>query len=377
LRSLRIRFAALWVVAGLSCFLASHNALSASVEQETMQHLARLRSITPTSTPEQIQQQNERMDEAWQFYHSNKNAALPVLRRELAAELKRKQPAQLLLLDVASFLFVEGDNEDRKRSMQALLAIDTDAQIMQVNFDQLFRLTHGLAGTGDPRLLEFIDRNFLPTERSVIMQEHSLTLNPTLICAFLYGQYGPEGEQHLQAKLKQPDRAERVLEVLKWIGSPISVPAVKAAMPAQSDYDLFTRELTFMMINGGPDGREAMLQIDPAHLDAQSKPYYEKVRPAIEAQGYPQLRKKFEQFTGETKLSEEQIKQRILAMFEIFGKDILLNPQALLDSTLKKDYLIGELSRIRARMFSRVSDEALSDIELTNAVMNTLRYRDH
>jgi hypothetical protein len=359
------------------CLTAPHNAFSASVEQETMQHLARLRSITPTSTPEQIQQQNERMDEAWQFYHSNKNAALPVLRRELAAELKRKQPAQLLLLDVASFLFVEGDNEDRKRSMQALLAIDTDAQIMQVNFDQLFRLTHGLAGTGDPRLLEFIDRNFLPTERSVIMQEHSLTLNPTLICAFLYGQYGPEGEQHLQAKLKQPDRAERVLEVLKWIGSPISVPAVKAAMPAQSDYDLFTRELTFMMINGGPDGREAMLQIDPAHLDAQSKPYYEKVRPAIEAQGYPQLRKKFEQFTGETKLSEEQIKQRLAAMYENFGKDNRLNPQALLDSTLKKDYLIGELSRIRARMFSRVSDEALSDIELTNAVMNTLRYRDH
>jgi hypothetical protein len=148
-------------------------------------------------------------------------------------------------------------------------------------------------------------------------------------------------------------------------------------MPAQSDYDLFTRELTFMMINGGPEGREAMLQVDPAHLDAQSKPYYEKVRPAIEAQSYPQLRKKFEQFTGETKLNEEQIKQRLAAMYENYGKDNRLNPQALLDSTLKKDYLIGELSRIRARMFSRVSDEALSDIELTNAVMNTLRYRDH
>src|SRR5205085_1263642 len=117
---------------------------------------------------------------------------------------------------------------------------------------------------------------FLATERSVTVPEHSLTLNPTLICAFLYGLYGVEGEQHLQPKLKDRDLTERVLEVLKWIGSPDSVPAVKAAMPPQPDYDLFARELTFMMINGGPEGRDAMLDVDRAHLDAQSKQHYEK-----------------------------------------------------------------------------------------------------
>ena len=64
-------------------------------------------------------------------------------------------------------------------------------------------------------------------------------------------------------------------------------------------------------------------------------------------------------------------------MYADYGKDNRLNPQALLDSRLGRDYLIGELIRIRSRMFSRVSDEALSDVELTNAVINTLRYRNY
>jgi hypothetical protein len=374
----RIRFAAL-AMAALSCWfmLAARPALSASTEQETLKHLTELRAINADSTPEQIRQHNERMDDAWQFYHTHKEQAMPVLRRELAAELRRPQPAQLLLLDVASFLNLEGDNDDRKRAMQALLAIDGDANIIQANFDQLFRLTHAMASTGDPRMLPFIDRTFLATERGVVIPEHSLTLNPTLICAFLYGVYGAQGEHHLQPKLKDRDLTERVLEVLKWIGSPDSVTGVQAAMPAQVDYDLFARELTFMMVNGGPQGREAMLQLNPARLDPQSRQHYEKVRPAIEAQSYAQLRKKFDKFTGDQKLDEEQLKRRLAEMYEQYGKDNRLNPQALLDSSLQKDYLIGELSRIRARMFFRVSDEALSDVELTNAVLNTLRYRDH
>jgi hypothetical protein len=63
-------------------------------------------------------------------------------------------------------------------------------------------------------------------------------------------------------------------------------------------------------------------------------------------------------------------------MYESYGKDSRLNPQALLDSTLPKELLITELMRIRTRMFMRVSNETLSDVELTNAVLNTLRYRD-
>jgi len=372
-----VRFAALSIGALYFCLMASISAFSESVEQETLQHLAELRAIKADSTPEQIQKYNERMDQAWQFYHAHKAEALPVLRRELATELRRGNPTQLVLLDVASFLFVEGDSEDHKAALEALLAIDSGAQIIQNNFDQLFRLTHALTSTGDPRLLPYIDRTFLSTERTVFIPEHSLTLNPALACSFLYGGFGDEGERHLLPKLKDRDLIERVLEILKWIGSPQAVAAVQAAMPPQQDYDLFARELTFMMVNGGPQGRDTMLNVDRAELDPQSKQHYDKVRAAIEAQDYAQLRKRFDQFTGETRLSEDQIKQRLAQMYADYGKDNRLNPQALLDSRLGKDYLIGELIRIRSRMFSRVSDEALSDVELTNAVINTLRYRDY
>jgi len=197
-----------------------------------------------------------------------------------------------------------------------------------------------------------------------------------LMCAFLYGVYGTDGERHLQSKLNDRDLAERVLEVLKWIGSPDSVSAVRASMTAQSDYDLFSRELTFMMVNGGPQGREAMLHLEPARLDAKSQQQYEKVKPAIEGQNYAQLRKKFDSFAGERKVDDEQLKERLAKMYESYGKDSRLNPQALLDSALPKELLITELMRIRTRMFMRVSNETLSDVELTNAVLNTLRYRD-
>jgi hypothetical protein len=356
--------------------LPTGSVFAASTEQETLRRLAELRALPANATPEQLRQHNEDMDDAWQFYHAHRDEAMPVLRRELTAELRRKQPAQLLLLDVASFLYLDGEDDDRKRALQALLAIDPDVPIIQANFDQLFRLTHALAGSGDPRLLAFIDRTFLPTERGVFMSDQSLTLNPTLICAFLYGLYGPEGERHLQPKLKDHNLTERVLEVLKWIGSSDSVAAVEAAMPGPSDYDFFARELTFMMVNGGPQGRAAMLRLDPTRLDAQSRQQYDKVRPAIEAQGYAQLRKKFDQFTGDQKLDDDALKQRLAAMYESYGKDSRLNPQALLDSGLPKGFLIDELSKIRTRMFSRIASETLSDIELTNAVLNTLRYRD-
>ena len=62
--------------------------------------------------------------------------------------------------------------------------------------------------------------------------------------------------------LKNRELTERVMEVLKWLGSPDSVAAVEAAMPAKIEYDMFARELTFMMVNGGPQGREAMLRLD-------------------------------------------------------------------------------------------------------------------
>ena len=92
----------------LFAVLAAQPAQCASTEQETMRRLAQLRAIPADSTPEQLRQHNEQMDDAWQFYHAHRDEALPVLRRELAAELRKPKPAQLLLLDVASFFYLDG-----------------------------------------------------------------------------------------------------------------------------------------------------------------------------------------------------------------------------------------------------------------------------
>ena len=60
-----------------------------------------------------------------------------------------------------------------------------------------------------------------------------------------------------------------------------------------------------------PAGREAMLRLDKDRLDEQSQQHYDKVRPAIEAQTYGQLRKKFDQFTGEQKVADDKLRDRL------------------------------------------------------------------
>jgi hypothetical protein len=62
-------------------------------------------------------------------------------------------------------------------------------------------------------------------------------------------------------------------------------------------------------------------------------------------------------------------------MYENYGKDDKTSPEAIFNSGLPNDFLVSELTRIRGRMFYRVSDEALSDVVLTNAILNALRYR--
>ena len=57
-----------------------------------------------------------------------------------------------------------------------------------------------------------------------------------------------------------------------------------------------------------------------------------------------------------------------------YGKDDS-TPSDIVNATLSRDFLIHELVAIRAKTFLRLSDEALSVVEMTNALINTLRYR--
>ena len=78
---------------------------------------------------------------------------------------------------------------------------------------------------------------------------------------------------------------------------------------------------------------------------------------------------------GTNKLSDEEVKTRLAAMNVHYGKDESTHPLDILDATLSRDFLTRELVAIRAKTFFRLSDEALSDVQMTNALTNTLRYR--
>jgi hypothetical protein len=62
-------------------------------------------------------------------------------------------------------------------------------------------------------------------------------------------------------------------------------------------------------------------------------------------------------------------------MLQNFGKNDRTSPLAILNSGLATQMLIQNLIQIRSRTLHRLSDEALSEVERTNYLINALRYR--
>jgi hypothetical protein len=347
------------------------------VERAVAAHLDQLRAIKPGGDAKAIERSNAQMDEAWKYYTANSKEALPVLRKALAAEIARDKRADLLLLDVGYFLLTKGAPEDKDLARSALFALDPSAEIVRWNANQLFYFAHAVAASHDSRVLPFIDKAFLRGNMTVDVPQHAMTLDGTLTCVLLYGVYGKESEEHLRPALADAKTRRKAIEILIWIGSPRSNAAVRDAMLEARDYETFTRFMAFMMQDGGPEGRAIALAVDPGHLDGKAREYYGRVRPSVEKAGRDEYLKLAEHFPGERKLPDDEVKRRLKAMRANFGKDESTNPGALLESGLPKEYLIGEFIDIRALMFNRVSNEALSDVETTNAVLNGLRYRGH
>ena len=70
-----------------------------------------------------------------------------------------------------------------------------------------------------------------------------------------------------------------------------------------------------------------------------------------------------------------ELKDALSAMYRNYGGDDKTSARAILACGLPRAYLTAELSRIRTKMLFRVSDEALSDVKITNALLNALYYR--
>ena len=350
-------------------------AQSAAIEEETGKWLAAIRAIKAEGGREATDRYNKQLDDAWTFFKSNRTTVLPILRSELSAELRKERPNQMLLLDIGYFIRLQEDQSDKELGRETFFAIDSGAEVVRWNGQQLFQFAHAVVPDRDPRTLPALDRAFLRGNVTAFIPQHALSLDETLVCVFLYGVFGQGSESHLKSLLTDRSAAKRVIEILIWIGSPESVPEVTAAMVASRDYDTFVRGTAFMMSAGGPKGRAALLALPMDSFDAKSQQYYAKVRRDIEATTYEVLQKQFKGSPSQGRVNDAELKKRLSAMYRNYGKDDETDPRAFLVSGLPNACLIAELSRIRTRMFFRVSDEALGDVRITNALLNTLYYK--
>ena len=355
--------------------LVSTDLFAQTIEQQTLAHIEYLRTVRTDADEKTTRAYNERMDSAWKFLNANNAAVLPILRRELTRELQKTQPNNLVLLDIGYYLRLQSEVQDKELGKAALFKLDPTADIVHLNQQQLFNFAYAVAMDQDPKFLQFLDKAFLRQKMFAFVPQHSLMLSETLVCVFLYGVHGPDSEAHLRKLLKDKALTNKVLEILIWIGTPSSIPDVKAAMLADRNFETFGRGTTFMMTAGGSQGRTVMLAINPKDFDAQIQEYFERIRPQIEATSFEILRKGFSLGDETVPLSETELKKRLSDMYANAGKYNRADLRATLDSRLPSTFLINELVLIRSRMFRRLSDEALSDVKAINAILNTLYYR--
>lgn len=348
---------------------------AATLEDETIAHVGDLRAIRANMDAPTIARYNKQMDDAWKFFNAHRTEVLPILRAQLKDEIARKEPNDLVLLDIGLFVYENDDAGGKGVAAEAFAKLNPLAPLVKENHQELFNFAHLLAGTHDPRVLPVIERAFLPSDQELFIPQHAFRIDGTLACVFLYGVYGDGSEDILRKKMADPSSTKRVLEVLSWIGSPASVPEAQLALHASPDRATFERITSLMMFVGGTEGRSFMLGLDPNQLDAQSREYFDSVLPGIRGATFAAQKAEFEKAMGASTLPDREIAKRLVAMIGKHGRDDNTNPTAILNSKLPESDLIDLLVKVRSSTFHRLSDEALSDVQITNAIINALRYK--
>jgi hypothetical protein len=115
--------------------------------------------------------------------------------------------------------------------------------------------------------------------------------------------------------------------------------------------------------------------VNRERLEPAARSYYDKIRPALEAVTYEAIRKPLQEIPGDARLDDAEVRRRLAAMIANDGRDDHTSPLAILDSGLQRGYLVEELRKVRQAALHRISDEALTDVEVTNALINALHYR--
>jgi hypothetical protein len=350
--------AALLASAALSAYAGD-----AATDAAIAARIAQVRAMPAAANAAAAGAQRRELDAAWRFFGDYREEAIPLLRRELATELRSPRPSQQLLLDAACFLAAYGDELDKPLAVQAALAINPDALL---DGPQFFRLMHAAAASKDARLLPLIDRIFLRKSVSVPLPQQGSTIDETGVRALLYGRFGAAGERHLAGLLRDPAVAKPVLDVLQLVGSPASVPAVEPLLQS-ADIEIFTRAVNFLVRAGGPQGRQALLALKPQELSKEAVDFFAPMRQQLAQQPSPPA--------GKGALPDAEVRRLLDALEANGGRYEGIDPSAIVQSRLPKQELIERLARIRERSFARATNEALADIDTTSALLNALSYR--
>jgi len=361
---MRRLFSRIALTAALAAALASPAfAADAAIDAAISARIAQIRAMPAAANASAAGAQRRELDSAWRYFGDYRDDAIPLLRRELAAEFRSPRPSQQLLLDAACFLLAYGSESDKPLATQAALAINPDALL---DGPQLFRLMHAAAASHDPRLLPSFDRIFLRKTVTVPLPQQGSSIDETGVRALLYGQFGLAGERHLAAQLRDPALFKPVLDVLLLVGSPDSVPAV-APLLQSADMEVFTRAVNFMVRTGGPQGRQALLAFRPHALSKEAREFFAPVRQSMLQQPVPQA--------GKGALPDAEVRSQLDALEAGNGSYDGVDPAAIAHSRLPKQELLERLARIRERSFSRATNEALEDADTTSTLLNALSYR--
>lgn len=326
--------------------------------------IAQIRAMPAAANAAAAGAQRRELDAAWRFFGDYRDDAIPLLRRELAAELRAPRPSQQLLLDAACFLAAYGAESDKPLAVQAALALNPDAAL---DGPQRFRLMHAAAASQDARLLPLVDRAFLRKAVSIPLPQQGSTIDETGVRALLYGRFGAAGERHLAALLRDPALAKPVLDVLQLVGSPASVPAVQPLLQS-ADIEVFTRAVNFLVRAGGPQGRQVLLALKPQGLSKEAVDFFVPMRQRLAQQPAPQA--------GKGTLADAEVRRLLDALEANGGRYEGIDPSAIAQSNLPKQELLERLARIRERSFARATNEALADIDTTSALLNAISYRN-
>ena len=215
------------------------------------------------------------------------------------------------------------------------------------------------------------------SDLTVFVPSHDLTLKGSQLCAFLYGPFGEIAEQHLAALIgRSPKHALRIVGMLNWMGSPASLDAVKQVLDHKPSDELFKMAISFFMRVGGPRGREIALGVNSAELPESSRSYYQEIRGAIEKTSYEFMLAAAKQADGNAAvLPSDVLEQHLTKMYETFGRDGRPMAVALLTANIPASELARRLLEIRSRMFRRLSNEAIDDVESLNAIIEALLLR--